>query len=107
MNSAIKVKKYTDSLRILWEYWNALNKQKLKTLFVSICLLLIITGGCKWEELTVLFSKFRFLLRCLYLFRLSLIYIHDSKETQNTQPTITCSKLTIETLEQGVKYVQG
>ena len=25
----------------------------------------------------------------------------------NTQPAITCSKLTIETLEQGVKYVQS
>ena len=24
-----------------------------------------------------------------------------------TQPAITCSKLTIETLEQGVKYVQS
>ena len=24
-----------------------------------------------------------------------------------TQPTITCSKLTIETVEQGVKYVQS
>ena len=24
-----------------------------------------------------------------------------------TQPTLTCSKLTIETLEQGVKYVQS
>ena len=24
-----------------------------------------------------------------------------------TQPTFTCSKLTIETLEQGVKYVQS
>ena len=24
-----------------------------------------------------------------------------------TQPTITCSKLTVETLEQGVKYVQS
>ena len=24
-----------------------------------------------------------------------------------TQPAITCSKLTTETLEQGVKYVQG
>ena len=24
-----------------------------------------------------------------------------------SQPTITCSKLTIETLEQGVKYVQS
>ena len=26
---------------------------------------------------------------------------------QNTQPAITCSKLTIERLEQGVKYVQS
>ena len=25
----------------------------------------------------------------------------------NTQPAIACSKLTIETLEQGVKYVQS
>ena len=25
---------------------------------------------------------------------------------KGTQPAITCSKLTIETLEQGVKYVQ-
>ena len=27
-------------------------------------------------------------------------------ERQGTQPAITCSKLTIETQEQGVKYVQ-
>ena len=27
--------------------------------------------------------------------------------SQLTQPAFTCSKLTIETLEQGVKYVQG
>ena len=26
---------------------------------------------------------------------------------QSTQPAFTCSKLTIETLEQGVKYVQS
>ena len=26
---------------------------------------------------------------------------------ENTQPTIKCSKLAIETLEQGVKYVQS
>ena len=26
---------------------------------------------------------------------------------QNTQPTVTCSKLTIETLKQGVKYLQS
>ena len=28
-------------------------------------------------------------------------------KTDTTQPAITCSKLTIETLEQGVKYVQS
>ena len=35
-------------------------------------------------------------------YRLVFIY-----QTQITQPAITCSKLTIETLEQGVKYVQS
>ena len=29
------------------------------------------------------------------------------KKISNTQPAFTCSKLTIETLEQGVKYVQS
>ena len=29
------------------------------------------------------------------------------KVLATTQPAITCSKLTIETLEQGVKYVQS
>ena len=28
-------------------------------------------------------------------------------EKEQSQPAITCSKLTIETLEQGVKYVQS
>ena len=28
-------------------------------------------------------------------------------KVNDTQPAITCSKLTIETLEQGVKYVQS
>ena len=31
--------------------------------------------------------------------------LNSFKDTQ--QPAITCSKLTIETLEQGVKYVQS
>ena len=30
-----------------------------------------------------------------------------TKNTWNTQPAFTCSKLTIETLEQGVKYVKS
>ena len=31
----------------------------------------------------------------------------NSSYNSYTQPAITCSKLTIETLEQGVKYVQS
>ena len=31
----------------------------------------------------------------------------SQKYQVSTQPAITCSKLTIETLEQGVKYVQS
>ena len=34
--------------------------------------------------------------------------IHDILQTrQTTQPVILCSKLTIETLKQGMKYVQS
>ena len=39
------------------------------------------------------------------------IFVENSYNLKNktniTQPAITCSKLTIETLEQGVKYVQS
>ena len=36
------------------------------------------------------------------------ISLNDCNSTNvHTQPAITCSKLTIETLEQGVKYVQS
>ena len=31
----------------------------------------------------------------------------NKKREDDTQPAFTCSKLTIETLEQGVKYVQS
>ena len=33
-------------------------------------------------------------------------YVSHFRFSQLSQPAITCSKLTIETLEQGVKYVQ-
>ena len=33
--------------------------------------------------------------------------VHSTNITATTQPTFTCSKLTIETLEKGVKYVQN
>ena len=34
-------------------------------------------------------------------------YYHYQETLKTNQPAITCSKLTIETLEQGVKYVQS
>ena len=34
-------------------------------------------------------------------------YYHYQETLKTTQPAIPCSKLTIETLEQGVKYVQS
>ena len=33
--------------------------------------------------------------------------LRNTKNFYQIQPAITCSKLTIETLEQGVKYVQS
>ena len=38
---------------------------------------------------------------------LTVIFIFSAKIDKTTQPAVTCSKLTIETLEQGVKYVQS
>ena len=38
---------------------------------------------------------------------LNMPLLHSDGKIQTTQPTITYSKLTIETLEQGVKYVQS
>ena len=48
-------------------------------------------AGCKFDVLTQK-SNFK---------------IVNTSETNITQPAITCSKLTIGTLEQGVKYVQS
>ena len=39
-------------------------------------------------------------------FFVSILSLHSTKALL-TQPVITCSKLTIGTLEQGVKYVQS
>ena len=41
------------------------------------------------------------------LSKLRSIKLSPVTKTGISQPTITCSKLTIETLEQGVKYVQS
>ena len=43
--------------------------------------------------------------RSMFLRTLSIFILMGAKVT--TQPVFTCSKLTVETLEQGVKYVQS
>ena len=45
---------------------------------------------------------FQFTIKTKWHFRYT-----DSHGLSDTQPAFTCSKLTIETLEQGVKYVQS
>ena len=42
-----------------------------------------------------------------YKYTNSLYYTIQSSIVQSAQPAITCSKLTMETLEQGMKYVQS
>ena len=51
---------------------------------------------------------------CTYMYIYIYIYIYyltfcqlSKNMTSSAQPAFTCSKLTIETLEQGVKYVQS
>ena len=43
----------------------------------------------------------------VYYSFLSSTFLYFETFSYNTQPAITCSKLTIETLEQGVKYAQS
>ena len=54
-------------------------------------------------------SNFGFIgLYVIYFLSKTTISLNDCNSTKvHTQPAITCSKLTIETLEQGVKYVQS
>ena len=42
-----------------------------------------------------------------FIFSSVIVQKKDAKSAINSQSAITCSKLTIETLEQGVKYVQS
>ena len=44
---------------------------------------------------------------CMFVLGESLHQPEIVANGQNSQPAITCSKLTIGTLEQGVKYVQS
>ena len=61
----------------------------------SLCIILISII----ETVELIRRKFYFIIS-----KLSLLLFHGNIYTQ---PTFTCSKLTIETLEQGVKYVQS
>ena len=49
-------------------------------------------------------QKFRYLENETFFLQIKKFINYTSR---TTQPAITCSKLTIETLEQGVKYVQS
>ena len=51
------------------------------------------------------YREFFLTMHCLHLCSYKELYNYNVQIIA-TQPAITCSKLTIETLEQGVKYVQ-
>ena len=57
----------------------------------------------------VLFEYFKLPTNCLSVFNhfVGLACKGLISKRHTTQPVVTCSKLTIETLEQGVKYVQS
>ena len=46
-------------------------------------------------------------MKCNKLNQIGYSFLHGSNEMIPSQPAVTCSKLTIETLDQGVKYVQS
>ena len=56
-----------------------------------------------------IFCVVRIVPNWLYLLaiNLNIVLFYKKTATTTTQPAIACSKLTIETLEQGVKYVQS
>ena len=71
---------------------------------------LAITGAIKSKSPEKLYQELEleYLQQRRWMRRLCLFYkVVSTKLPAYTQPAITCSKLTIETLEQGVKYVQS
>ena len=57
----------------------------------------------------LLFSELHLHIKKHYFIHFLLFFLNPSKALSVflTQPALTCSKLTIETLEQGMKYVQS
>ena len=61
-------------------------------------------GRTRWNTFLKLVLNFS----AVFIFNLGLVeIIENSLVTALAQPKITCSKLTMDTLEQGVKYVQS
>ena len=59
-------------------------------------------------EVLVVRSSFLSLISPLFPIFVPLVHLHSRQIFyHSSQPAITCSKLTIETPEQGVKYVQS
>ena len=63
----------------------------------------------KYCQVFVFYYVFYQVLQVFYknISNFPLIAVNCNISCNSTQPAITCSKLTIETLEQGVKYVQS
>ena len=63
----------------------------------------------RYQTLTIKFSNDNIgtLINKAVLIYLLLIFTSTNQNGLRTQPTFTCSKLTIETIGQGVKYVQS
>ena len=93
-------------LNIKYElYWNSKSTKKvLLTVFIIINLLYF-----TYLLIALSYQRYDLGLKILTNFHkyVSPVYCTSFTITATAQPAITCSKLTIETLEQGVKYVQS
>ena len=61
------------------------------------------------DEILSLFTRIQAVLKTLHKLypAITCKHFHPDKARSLFQPTFTCSKLAIETLQQGVKYVQS
>ena len=69
----------------------------------------IFTGKmhCFLKVLTTFYKEIREIINLIVMRKIQHVYPKSSNLLMQTQPAVTCSKLTIETLAQGVKYVQS
>ena len=59
------------------------------------------------KVLTTFYKEIREIINLIVMRKIQHVYPKSSNLLMQTQPAVTCSKLTIETLAQGVKYVQS